>query len=152
MTLQEIQAQIVAAANQAGIDPALALAVAQHESGFDPDAVGPTGDKGVFQISDPTAGDLGLTNPFDPVANIQAGVAYLSQLLTRYGGDVQTALMAYNGGMGNVDRGTVSAAAQAYPGIVLSLLSSAQSILASLGFDTGPRRTPGPASTPEPAD
>ena len=145
MTTQQIQAQIVATATQYGVDPTLALAVAQHESDFNPNALGSSGDAGIFQLLPSTAADLGVTDVWDPVQNIQAGVQYLAQLLARYGGDVTTALQAYNGGMGNVDRGTVSAAAQAYPGVVMSLIPDAQSIMASLGLSppqTAPGMTP----------
>ena len=51
-----IQQQITAAATAAGIPPSLALAVAQVESNFNPNAVSPpnsngTQDYGVFQIN-----------------------------------------------------------------------------------------------------
>lgn len=146
MTIQEIQAAIVAAAQRYGVDPALALAVANHESSFNPNATGTQGDAGIFQLMPGTAADLGVTNPYDPLQNIQGGVLYLAQLLQQYGGDVATALEAYNGGQGNVNRGTVSAAAQAYPGVVLSLLPTSQSILASLGVDTSQNPPMGPVS------
>lgn len=142
-TTQNIQTLIAQFANQFSVDPALALAVAQRESNFDPNATGSNGDAGIFQLLPGTAADLGVTDPYDPVQNIQGGVLYLAQLLQKYDGDVTTALEAYNGGQGNVDRGTLSAAAQAYPGQVLALIPFAQSILASLGF-SAPSAPAGP--------
>jgi soluble lytic murein transglycosylase-like protein len=146
MTTQEIQAYIVQIAQQYRVDPALALAVAQHESSFNPNATGAAGDAGIFQLIPSTAADLGVTNSYDPTQNIQGGVLYLAQLLQQYDGNVTTALEAYNGGQGNVNRGTISTAAQAYPVDVLSLLPDAQTILANLGVSTSPNPPKGPAS------
>ncbi len=84
-----------------GVDPTLALHVAQAESGVNQNAVSPKGAIGVFQLMPATAASLGV-NPADVAQNIQGGVEYLSQMLSRFGGDVQKALAAYDWGPGNV--------------------------------------------------
>jgi hypothetical protein len=56
--------------------------------------------------------------PFDLSQNVDGGVRYLSQLYRQFG-DWFTALEAYNGGPGNVARGTVSNAAQSYASSIL---------------------------------
>lgn len=98
-----VQDLITSTANQYGVDPALALAVANKESGFNQNALSSAGAIGVFQLEPATASDLGV-NSNDLTSNVIGGVKYLSQLLVRYGGDTSLALAAYNAGMGNVDK------------------------------------------------
>lgn len=109
-TQQQIQQMIVDAANRYGVPPNLALGIASHESGFNPNAVNtanPNGTKdwGVMQLNDTTVKTMGVTNPLDPEQNIDAGVSLLSSLLNRYGGDPNQALWAYASGPGNVGPG-----------------------------------------------
>ncbi len=86
-------------------------ALIEAESGFDPWALSEKGAIGLMQLLPSTAVDLGVTDPWDPVQNVAAGVRYLRALLDRYGGDVQKALAAYNTGLDRVDR----QAADAWP-------------------------------------
>jgi soluble lytic murein transglycosylase-like protein len=92
-----IQAAITAAAQAAGVDPNLALAVANQESGGKQSAVSPAGAIGIFQLMPATAAGLGV-NPNDATQNIQGGISYLAQMLNEFGGDVSKALAAYNWG------------------------------------------------------
>jgi hypothetical protein len=85
------------------IRPDLVRAVVQVESGFNPDARSPKGALGLMQLMPATARRFGVTNPFNPVENIRAGVAYLRQLLDRYRNNEELALAAYNAGPGAVD-------------------------------------------------
>ena len=115
--LGTIQDDISAAASRYGVPSWLALAVAQRESGFNQGARGTSGEIGVFQLMPGTAVQLGV-NPSDLSQNIDGGVRYLSQMYSQFG-DWRTALEAYNGGPGNVQRGTVSTAAQGYADAIL---------------------------------
>jgi hypothetical protein len=99
MGMVNYSASIIAAAQKAGIDPNLALAVAQTESSMNPSAISSAGAIGLFQLM-PSSFPGGNIN--DPLTNIDLGVNYLSSLLDQYGGDVTLALAAYNAGSGNV--------------------------------------------------
>src|SRR5947208_14560641 len=97
---------IIAAAQSAGVDPKLALEVAQRESSLQPyPPDGSAGEIGTFQIKPATGAGLGYSvdQLRDPEQNVQAGVAFLRQLLSRYSGDPAAALAAYNWGPGSAE-------------------------------------------------
>lgn len=71
------------------------------ESNFDSQAVSPVGAKGLGQFMDPTWGDWGKGDPFNPEANIDAQVRYMKRLLDRLT-TWELAWAAYNWGIGNV--------------------------------------------------
>jgi len=95
---------IESAALENNIDPNLVKAVIMQESGGNPEAVSPKGAKGLMQLMDGTAQMLGVTDPFDIAQNIYGGTKYLAKLITKFNGDIQKALAAYNAGPGNVEK------------------------------------------------
>jgi hypothetical protein len=106
-------------AERYGVDPEVFSRLVAKESGWDPNAKGAAGEIGYTQVMKETAEDPGLgVTPLkdrsDPVDNLRFGAEYLGKLIDYYDGDYSKALMAYNGGLGNVDKGTVSKAAQKY--------------------------------------
>ncbi|MDQ2695001.1 MAG: lytic transglycosylase domain-containing protein [Pseudomonadota bacterium] len=84
-------------ARQHRLEPALVHAVIAVESGYNPKAVSPKGAMGLMQLMPDTARLYNVRNPFDPVANIRAGVRYLRALMDRFR-SVRLALAAYNAG------------------------------------------------------
>jgi len=99
----EFDAIIEKACSRHSVDPALVKGLIKAESAFNANAVSAAGAKGLMQLMDATAKELGVTDVFDPEQNIEAGVRYLSNLLAKYK-DVTLALAAYNAGPGAVDR------------------------------------------------
>jgi hypothetical protein len=81
-----------------GLDPALVKAVVKCESGFNPWAQSPKGAQGLMQLMPSTQTMLGVSNPFNPQHNVEAGARYLAMLKQTFSGDVQLALAAYNAG------------------------------------------------------
>jgi soluble lytic murein transglycosylase-like protein len=86
-----------------GVRADLVRAVVQVESAFNTYARSSKGALGLMQLMPATLRDYGVTNPFNPVENIRAGVAYLRALLDRYQNDETLALAAYNAGPHAVD-------------------------------------------------
>lgn len=94
---RRIADKIITQANEQGVDPQLALAVAKVESGFSQAAKSNKGAVGVMQLLPSTAKGLGV-NPKNMDDNIRGGVMYLKEMLDLSDGDVRKALVAYNGG------------------------------------------------------
>jgi hypothetical protein len=93
---------IVEAAKKFDVDAALVSAVIKAESDFNPREVSNKGARGLMQLMPATAKRFGVTNSFDPVANIYAGTRYLRWLLETFNGNADLAVAAYNAGEGNV--------------------------------------------------
>lgn len=93
-------ALIAAAAATHGVDVRLVHAVIEAESNYEPRARSRKGAKGLMQLMPATARQYAVRDPYDPGANIEAGVRHLKDLLTRF--DVGLALAAYNAGEGTV--------------------------------------------------
>jgi soluble lytic murein transglycosylase-like protein len=94
---------VESAAKKNGLPPNFVHSVVAAESGYRPDAVSPKGAIGLMQLMPATAQAYGA-DPRDPAQNVEAGAAYLRELLIKYDGDPRLALAAYNAGPGAVDR------------------------------------------------
>lgn len=95
----ELQATMIEMCEKYELPFALALAVAEQESRFNPDAVSKTDDYGLMQINKVNfkwLREKGI-EPLDYKGNIEAGVLILSEAVKKHG-DYGLALMAYNCG------------------------------------------------------
>lgn len=100
-TLKDIFKQV---GEEFGFEWELLASQAWAESSFDPEEV----NGGLMQITDDTwhefAPKVGATDIDDPLDNARVGAAYLKYLKNYYEGNIYNAVLAYNHGMGNVDR------------------------------------------------
>ncbi|MFH1625519.1 MAG: membrane-bound lytic murein transglycosylase MltF, partial [Pseudomonadota bacterium] len=101
------EALIKKAADKHGLDWRLVAAVMYQESHFDPLATSFTGVRGIMQLTEVTADEVGVTDRLNPKESILGGVEYLRKLYDRYDGieerdRILIALAAYNVGHGHV--------------------------------------------------
>ncbi len=96
-----------------GVDPLLTFAIIKAESNFDNNTVSHKGAIGLMQLMPTTAEEIAqkMGMPvesedilYNPEKNIQIGVSYYKNLLTKYKYSYLVALAAYNAGIGNVDK------------------------------------------------
>jgi soluble lytic murein transglycosylase-like protein len=95
--------ELIAAMSEAhGVDPLLVHALIRVESNYQPRARSRKGAMGLMQLMPATARVYNVRNPFDPRANIEAGIKHLKSLIDRFG--VELGLAAYNAGEGAVTK------------------------------------------------
>ncbi len=124
---QEVSQAIQDASARHAVALPLVQAVAWQESHYNQAAVSAKGAVGVMQLMPGTARTLGV-DATDLKGNIEGGVAYLSQMLQRFEGDLPRALAAYNAGPEAVRRyGGIPpyAETQAYVRAILGRLPAA---------------------------
>lgn len=104
---------VVPQAQQAGIDPAWAYAIARAESAWMSDAHSGADARGLMQLLPGTGAQVarsyglpwgGGDTLYDPVVNVQLGTRYLAQMAQRYNGAPWLASAAYNAGPIKVDQ------------------------------------------------
>jgi soluble lytic murein transglycosylase-like protein len=94
--------EIAAAADEAGLDPALVHAVIHVESAYRAGAVSEKGALGLMQVMPDTAKRFGIQDASGTKANLKAGTRYLRTLLDLFDQRTDLALAAYNAGEGAV--------------------------------------------------
>ena len=100
----QLLSMISQVARKHGVDEKLVQAVIKQESGFNSKATSHCGAMGLMQLMPTTARGLGVKDAYNPVQNVEGGVKYLKNLLSKYNGNVILALAAYNAGSGAVDK------------------------------------------------
>ena len=103
LSLSALRALIDRVAARVGLDARLAQAVVGAESNYDPLAISRAGAMGLMQIMPVVAREYGVTDPFNPEQNLEAGMRHLRRLLGRFD-DPRRALAAYNAGESAVVR------------------------------------------------
>ena len=107
--LPEFQSMFEDAAGEVDIDWRLLAAMGYQESHWDPDAVSPTGVRGIMMLTRKTAKDLGIKNRLIPENSINGGAQYFRLTLDRMNQSVTEpdrtwmAMAAYNVGFGHVE-------------------------------------------------
>lgn len=101
---EDYEAYFKEASEAYGVSTTILKSIAKAESNFNPSAVSSAGAVGIMQLMPATAASLGVSNSYDARENIMGGAKYISQLLSRYQGNISLALAAYNAGCGNVDK------------------------------------------------
>lgn len=107
-TKADFQHAIYRFARKNKMNPAIALAVAQEESTWNPDKERPepkgnTFSVGLFQMYMPTAKDMGFKGSKEglknPDINIRLGVEHLAKCQRKYGNDVRRVACCHNAGI-----------------------------------------------------
>ena len=107
--LPQYRAMFQSAADNIGMDWRLLAAIGYQESHWDPDAVSPTGVRGLMMLTQAAAKDIGVTNRRDPEQSILGGAEYLARIITRIPERINEpdrtwlALAAYNVGLGHLE-------------------------------------------------
>jgi len=80
------------------LSPALVKAIIKAESNGERFAVSPKGAQGMMQLMPFTSKRLKVSDPFDPVENIEGGVKYIKELFGVFRGNLVHTVAAYNAG------------------------------------------------------
>ena len=93
---------------KAGFDWRLMAALVYQESHFNPKAESYTGVRGLMQVTQTTAEEMGIEDRLDPIQSIRAGIRYLNKLFDRFD-DIESreqrllfAMGSYNIGYGHI--------------------------------------------------
>jgi hypothetical protein len=105
--------QVTQEAVASGIPPEIADAVAIVETGYQPGAIGSSGEIGIMQILPSTAAQLGFHGTPEelrqPAINIHLAVQYLARAWAAGDGDICKALTKYRAGLGETVTSPLSA-------------------------------------------
>ena len=94
------------------IDSYMIYAIIKAESNFNEKAKSKSNAIGLMQIMEPTAKEIAVEMKlnileqqlYEPEWNIQLGTKYFASLLEKYKNNYSIAIIAYNAGIGNVDK------------------------------------------------
>ena len=107
--LPKYKAFFLRAAEETGVDWRLLAAMAYQESHWNPDAVSPTGVRGMMMLTRPTAKMMGVENRTDALESIVGGASYFVRVIKKIPSRIaepdrtRLALAAYNVGFGHLE-------------------------------------------------
>ncbi len=106
---EETQRGIFDICERYNVDYYFTMSQIYQESKFNPNLVGDNGNSiGLMQVQPKWWGELieelGVTDLYDPLQNVEVGVAIMAKWFEVYGGEGYHALMAYNGGYDYAER------------------------------------------------
>lgn len=118
-----------------GVPVTLALAVIEHESGFNPEAVSSTDDYGLMQINAVNHGWLEekyrTADFLNPYQNVFCGITIIGGYIEKYG-DYGKALMAYNMGDYGAQKAWENGVTSTdYSTVILGLMQEYEEVLSS---------------------
>ena len=96
----DLQDILYTACDEIGVPRSVGIALIEQESGFDTEAVSPSGCYGLCQLN-----PAYFPSALSPAENIKIGINYLGEQLERYDGDLSAALTGYRHGHDNGTRG-----------------------------------------------
>jgi Rod binding domain-containing protein len=102
--LEKLEPIIEKIANKYGVSSSVVKSIILAESAGKHDAVSRANAKGLMQLMDDTAKELGVKNVFNPEENIEGGTKYFSSLFNKFDGNIELALAAYNAGPDSVKK------------------------------------------------
>jgi soluble lytic murein transglycosylase-like protein len=93
----EIVSETWEAARKHGVPPEIVIAIIEHESRFNPEAIGSAGEFGLMQIYPAAWPQFDTSRGFEIAYNIDFGCRVFSGCLKEAKGDIREALRLYNG-------------------------------------------------------
>ena len=99
----------IEAAQSFDMDWRLLAAMGYQESHWNPEAISPTGVRGIMMLTRTTASELGIADRINPINSIQGGARYFNLIKARIAQDIVEpdrswfALAAYNMGLGHLE-------------------------------------------------
>ena len=96
--LKDIDVIIKKASETYNIPEAFIRGVIEIESSYKVKALSHKGAMGLMQLMPGTAGDMGVTDAYDPFQNVMGGTKFLRILANRFNGDIPKVLAAYHAG------------------------------------------------------
>jgi len=130
---------VAAYAKHYGVPIALARAIVERESNWQPCAVSPKGAVGLMQLMPATAQRLGVTDRCNLDQNVSAGVRYLAWLMRRFHNDLRLVAAAYYVGEDGINKRGLS---YGNSGVVAYVLGIRTTYLREAGIEPESKNTP----------